>query len=129
MVFGQKIASATYDILRGVNATIWGGMEEADKVGKIVKTGLSGADAVIGASHAIEDFGCNDYVCASLDVIGSVSSTVGLILGNIPSTKPLTQISGSVTPPFAPRCSITPLQIGLRPIPGLSLPLANSSSR
>ena len=35
------IFKATYDILRGVNATVWGGVEEADKVGKIVKTGLS----------------------------------------------------------------------------------------
>src|SRR6056300_1389557 len=73
----MKIIRATYDILRGVNATVWGGVQDAEKVGKIVKTGLSGADVVIGTSHALEDFGCNDYVCASLDVIGSVSITVG----------------------------------------------------
>ncbi len=97
MVFGSKIVGATYDILRGVNATLWGGVTEAEKVGKIVKTGLSGADVVIGTSHALEDFGCQDYVCGSLDVIGSVSTTVGLILGNIPATKHLTLITGSVT--------------------------------
>lgn len=96
-MFGSKIAGATYDILRGVNATVWGGVEEAEKVGRIVKTGLSGADVVVGTSHALEDFSCNDYVCGSLDVIGSVSSAVGLVLGNIPSTKHLTIITGSIT--------------------------------
>lgn len=96
-MFGSKIARTTYDILRGVNATVWGGVEGAEKVGKIVKTGISGADVVIGTSHALEDFGCNDYVCGSLDVIASVSSAVGLVVGNIPSTKSLTVITGSVT--------------------------------
>jgi hypothetical protein len=96
-MFRSKIGTTTLDILRGVNATVWGGVENADKVGKIVKTGISGADVVIGTSHALEDFGCNDYVCGSLDVIGSVSSAVGLVLGNIPSTKSLTFITGSVT--------------------------------
>jgi hypothetical protein len=97
MVFGAKIAGATYDILRGVNTTVWGGVEGAEKVGKIVKTGISGADIVIGSSHALEDFACNDVVCGSLDVIGSVSSAVGLVLGNISATKHLTFITGSVT--------------------------------
>ena len=97
MVFGSKIISTTYDILRGVNVTVWGGVSEAEKVGKIVKTGLSGADIVIGASNTFEDISCSDYVCASLDVIGSVSSAVGLVVGNIPSTKHLTLITGSVT--------------------------------
>jgi len=97
MVFGTKIVGTTYDILRGVNATIWGGVEKSQKVGKIVKTGLSGADVVVGISHALEDFGCQDYVCASLDVIGSVSSSVGLVLGMFPSTKHLTLITGSIT--------------------------------
>ncbi len=97
MVFGSKIVHTTNDILRGVNATVWGGVEEAEKVGKIVKSGISGADVVVGASHALEDFGCNDYVCGTLDVIGSVSSAVGLVLGNIPSTKHLTLVTGSVT--------------------------------
>ena len=97
MVLGSKIVVASYDILRGVNATVWGGVEGADKVGKIVKTGVSGADVVIGTSHALEDFGCNDVVCGTIDVIGSVSSAVGLVLGNIPATKHLTFITGSVT--------------------------------
>ncbi len=97
MVFGSKLVRVTYDILRGVNASIWGGAAEAEKVTAIVKTGISGADVVIGTSHALEDFGCNDYICASLDVIGSVSTAVGLVLGNIPSTKSLTFITGSIT--------------------------------
>lgn len=97
MIFGSKIAGVTYDILRAVNATLWSGVEGAKKIKKIVKTGLSSADMIIGTSHALEDFGCQDYVCGSLDIIGSVSSTVGLILGNIPSTKHLTLITGSVT--------------------------------
>ena len=92
-----KIFGVTYDILRGVNATIWGGVEEAGKVGEIVKTGISGADVVIGTSHALEDFQCQDVVCGSLDVLGSVSSAVGLVLGNIPATKHLTTITGSIT--------------------------------
>lgn len=93
----SKIIRVSYDILRGINTTVWGGIEEAEKVGKIVKTGLSGADVVIGTSHALEDFNCNDLVCCSLDVVGSVSSAVGLVLGNIPATKHLTFITGSVT--------------------------------
>ena len=99
MVFSEIKESIvlTRDILRGLNATIWGGVQEGEKVSKIVKTGISGADVVIGTSHALEDFSCNDVFCASLDVIGSVSSAVGLVLGNIPSTKHLTSITGCVT--------------------------------
>ena len=97
MVFGQKIVGVTYDIFRAVNASLWGGVEGAEKAGKIVKTGVSGADVVIGTSHALEDLACNDPVCFTLDVIGSVSSSVGIVLGNIPSTKHLTVITGSVT--------------------------------
>ena len=41
MRFKSKILDVTYDILRGVNTTLWGGVEEAEKVGKIVKIGLS----------------------------------------------------------------------------------------
>ena len=96
-MFGSKIAAVTYDILRGVNANIWGGVEGAEKVEKIVKTGISGADVVIGTSHTLEDLACNDYVCGSLDIIGSVSSAVGLVLGNITATKHLTLVTGSVT--------------------------------
>ena len=86
----------TYDILRGVNATIWGGVEGAEKTRKIVTTGVSSADVVIGTSHALEDFSCNDKFCGTIDIIGSVSSSVGLVLGNIPATQHLTFITGSV---------------------------------
>ena len=96
-MLGLKIFSTTYDILRGVNATVWGGVEGAEKVGKIVKTGISGADVVVGTSHALEDFSCNDVVCGTIDVVGSVSSAVGIVLGNIPATKHLTIVTGSVT--------------------------------
>jgi hypothetical protein len=97
MPLGSKIVGVSYDILRGVNATVWGGVESAEKVGKIVKTGLSGADVVIGTSHMLEDIACQDIVCASFDAVGSVSSAVGLVLGNLPSTKHLTSITGAVT--------------------------------
>ena len=92
-----KIIKVSYDILRGINAKIWGGVEGAEKVAKIVKTGVTGADVVIGTSHAIEDVTCQDYVCATLDIIGCVSSTVGLVVGNLPATKGLTTITGSIT--------------------------------
>ena len=97
MVFGSKIVTGAYDIVRGVNATVWGGVQGAEKAGKIVKTGLSGADVVIGTSHALEDFACNDIVCGTIDVVGSISSAVGLVLGNIPATKHLTLVTGSLT--------------------------------
>jgi len=97
MALGTKVVGVTYDILKGVNATVWGGVDGAQKVGTIVKSGLSTADIVIGTSHALEDFACNDKVCGTLDVIGSVSSAVGMVLGNIPVTKHLTVITGSVT--------------------------------
>ena len=34
MVFGSKTISATYDILRGVNATVWSDLTEAKKLVK-----------------------------------------------------------------------------------------------
>ena len=78
---GRKIAGATYDILRGINATVWGGTEEAAKVGRIVKGGLSGTDIVLGANFAVEDFQCNDMFCGTLDVVGCLSTTVGINCG------------------------------------------------
>jgi hypothetical protein len=93
----MKIVKVTYDILRGINATVWGGVEGAEKASKIITTGLTSADVVIGTSHAIEDIACQDAVCAALDIIGSISSTVGLVVGNLPATKGLTVITGSVT--------------------------------
>ena len=80
-----------------MNTTVWGGVAEAEKVGTIVKTGLSEVDIVIGTNYVLEDFSCNDVVCDTVDIIGSVSSAAGLVLGNIPATKNLTIITGSVT--------------------------------
>jgi len=88
---------AVVDILRGVNANVLGGVEGAQKASTIVKGGLSVADSAIGVSHAIEDFQCQDYVCFTLDLVGSVSSALGLVLGNIPATKSVTTITGIVT--------------------------------
>ena len=100
-MFGSKKVGETFqltnDILRGVNATIWGGVEGAEKVGRALKTGLSGADVIIGTSHALEDFSCNDPICGTIDVIGSLSSSLGLILARIPVTKKYTTYTASVT--------------------------------
>ena len=85
-----------YDIFRGINATVGGGVKGVEKVEKIVKTGVSVADVTIGTSHTIEDSSCNDPFCCTLDVVGSISSAVGLVLRNIKSTKHLTLITGSV---------------------------------
>lgn len=97
MVLGSKIVAVSYDILRGVNATIWGGVKEANKVGKIVKIGVSRADVVIGTSHALENLACDDKFCATIDIVESISSVIDLVLGNISTTKHLTFITGSVT--------------------------------
>ena len=85
------------DILRGINQTVWGGAEGTQKVATIVKTGASGTDAIVGVSHAMEDYACQDYICFTLDVIGSTASTAGIVLGNIPATKKFTAVTGSVT--------------------------------
>lgn len=100
-MFGSKKVGETFqltnDILRGINATVWGGLEGAEKVGTAVKTGISGTDVIIGTSHALEDFSCNDPVCGTIDVIGSLSSSLGLILARIPVTKKYTTYTTSVT--------------------------------
>jgi hypothetical protein len=57
---------------------------------EIIKTSSTGLDIALGINLAAEDF-CNDKVCFAFDVIGCTSSTAGLILGNIPATKPLTK--------------------------------------
>lgn len=72
--------------------TVWDGVEGAATAGKVVKTALTGADVIIGTSHALED-----YICATIDVIGSISSVVGLVLGNIPTTKKYGTITGSIS--------------------------------
>ena len=55
MILDPKVTKATQDVFKGVNANIWDGVEGVEKASKIIKTGLSGADVVIGASHTIED--------------------------------------------------------------------------
>jgi len=72
-------------------------LKKQKKVGKIFKTGASGADGVIGKSHALKDFTFDDKFCGALDIIGCVSSSAGLVLGNIPSIKLLTLVTSSVT--------------------------------
>ena len=93
----KESAILTKDILRGVNQTVWGGAEGAQKVSTSIKAGISGTDTIVGISHAIEDFTCKDYICFSLDCIGSTSSAAGIVLGNIPATKKLTTITTAVT--------------------------------
>jgi hypothetical protein len=85
------------DILRGVNQTFWGGAEGVQKAVTIAKTSIAGTDAMVGVSHAMEDYVCKDYVCFTLDVIGSTSSVAGIVLGNIPQTKSLTTVTSSLT--------------------------------
>jgi len=87
----------TKDILRGLNQTIWGGVEGTEKVSTSIKSGISGVDTIVGISHAIEDFTCQDYICFSLDCIGSTSSAAGIVLGNIPATKKLTTVTTAIT--------------------------------
>jgi hypothetical protein len=96
-MYFRKIGKATYDILRGTNATVWGGLESAEKVGKIAKTGLSGADAIIGLDLALKDCARGDYFSTTLDRIGSLSTVTGLVLGNILATKAYTFWTGLVT--------------------------------
>lgn len=95
----KKILKVTYDILRGFNGTLFGwAAKEAQKVSKIVKNEVTGVDIVIETSHTFENFTCNDPpICGTIDVIGSLSSAVGLALGNIESTKHLTVVTGSLT--------------------------------
>jgi hypothetical protein len=40
---------------------------------------------------------CHDTVWASLDILGTGSTAVGLVLGNMPATKHLTVVPGSIT--------------------------------
>lgn len=93
----KESAVLTKDILRGVNQTVWGGAEGAKKVSTSIKAGISGTDTIVGVSHAIEDFACKDYICFSLDCIGSTSSAAGIVLGNIPATKKLTTVTTAIT--------------------------------
>jgi hypothetical protein len=47
--------------------------------------------------HNLADLSCSDYVCATLNIIGSLLTIVGLIIGNIDSTKKFTLVTGSIT--------------------------------
>ena len=58
---------------------------------------MSGADIVIGVRHTLEDVVCADRISATLRAVGSILSATGIVLGNIPSTKYLTVVSGSIT--------------------------------
>jgi len=93
----RQTIKLTNDILRGLNATVWGGVENGKKASTIFKTTISGTDVIIGVSNAVEDIACNDPTCATLDIIGSVSSALGIILGNLPPTKKYTVVTGSIT--------------------------------
>jgi hypothetical protein len=93
----EEITKLTVDILKGTNTRIWGGVKEAEKVGTIVKGDLCLGDSFIGVTHAAEDISCGDYVCATLDVVGSLSSSLSIVLGNIPKTKSLTKVTGVLT--------------------------------
>jgi hypothetical protein len=93
----KESAILVKDIARGVNQTVWGGAEGVKKTSEIVKTGLSGADIIIGTSHALEDAYCGDYICSAIDVVGCVSSAAGMVLGNLPATKKFTRVTGSLT--------------------------------
>ena len=86
-MFDRKITKTTYDILRGANATIWGGGESAEKVEKITKTRLSAVDALIGLDLALKDCTRGDYFCATIHLIGALSTATGMVFGNIPATK------------------------------------------
>jgi hypothetical protein len=76
----KEIIVLTYDIFRSVNQTFWGNKEKAEQGARSIKNGLTGADVIIGTSYAFEDFTYNDNICGTLDVVGSVSSAVGLVL-------------------------------------------------
>lgn len=74
MLFSSK--DVAFDVIKGVNTTGWGGVQEVGKVGKIVKRSLFETGTIISAIRAFKDFGCQDYVCGNLDIIARVWSTV-----------------------------------------------------
>ena len=58
MVSGSKLFGVTYDILHGLNATVWSGVKKGEKTVKIVKIGLPSAslnsNTCLCASHAMK---------------------------------------------------------------------------
>ena len=65
-------------------------VENSQKIKKVATISISRSYIAIRTSHVLEDFAYNDPIYGTIDVIGSVSSTLGLILGNIPITKKYT---------------------------------------
>jgi hypothetical protein len=63
------------------------GFEESEKVSKIVKKLLFGAEWIIKPSHLIEDLVWNDYLFGTFKVIRSVSSIFTLIIDYFASRK------------------------------------------
>lgn len=43
----MKLVKLTYDVLRGINTTVWEASPTLKKTEKIIKTGLSGADVLM----------------------------------------------------------------------------------
>ncbi len=54
-------------------------------------------DTIIGVDHTLKDCARGDYICTTLDIVGTLSTVTGMVLGNIPSTKGLTTYTGSIT--------------------------------
>jgi hypothetical protein len=54
-------------------------------------------DTILEVAFAVENFACNDYVWFVFDILESVSSSTGIILGNIPSTKTSTVSTVAIT--------------------------------
>ena len=52
-----------------------------------MKTCTYGANIALKPSHAIEEIVCNDLVCATLDILSSVSTAAGMRLENLDATK------------------------------------------
>ena len=51
----REIIKLTYEILCGINLTVWGGVKNSKKIGKAV-TDISEANVVIATSAVLEDF-------------------------------------------------------------------------
>jgi len=62
----------------------------------VLKTCIYGTDVIIGKSHALEDIACNGPVCATMDVIESLSNILVFILACIHATKKYTTYTTSV---------------------------------
>lgn len=54
-------------------------------------------DTIVEIRHALENITCVDRVCATIDLLGSVSSALCIVIENISATKHFTVITNSVT--------------------------------